>query len=133
MRGLPHSGDLLGHSWPGFGRIVHSSDRELLACCEFPFWPSALSIPDFLINILFSMIGCRKALQATRALVKQCRFYTVTPEHESLKENLLKLIEKDINPHCPKWEEDRIFPAHEVFKLLGKWTNFTFFEIYIVT
>jgi len=49
----------------------------------------------------------------------QVRYFTPTPEHEALRENLEKLIEKEINPHCDKWEKDQIYPAHEVFKLLG--------------
>ena len=64
------------------------------------------------------MLNCtRTALKRSSAFIHQCRFYTA--EHESLKDNLVKLIEKEINPHCEKWEKDHMFPAHEVFKLLG--------------
>jgi len=47
------------------------------------------------------------------------RFFTPTSEHEALRDNLNKLIEKDINPHCKKWDKAKRFPAHEVFKKLG--------------
>ncbi|MEM7152106.1 MAG: acyl-CoA dehydrogenase family protein [Myxococcota bacterium] len=43
----------------------------------------------------------------------------LTDEHEQLRDNLAKFIEREINPHADKWEEEEIFPAHEVFKKLG--------------
>ncbi len=42
-----------------------------------------------------------------------------TPEHEQIRRTLRTIIDRDINPHVDKWEEDGIFPAHEVFKRLG--------------
>ena len=42
-----------------------------------------------------------------------------TPEHAEIRRTLRSIIDKDINPHVDKWEEDEIFPAHEVFKKLG--------------
>src|SRR5690349_20860952 len=42
-----------------------------------------------------------------------------TPEHAEIRRTLRAIIDKDINPHVDKWEEDGIFPAHEVFKRLG--------------
>ena len=42
-----------------------------------------------------------------------------TPEHHEIRRTLRAIIDKDINPHVDKWEEDEIFPAHEVFKKLG--------------
>ena len=42
-----------------------------------------------------------------------------TPEHAEIRRTLRALIDKDINPHIDKWEEDGIFPAHEVFRKLG--------------
>lgn len=66
------------------------------------------------------MLGyTRSALKRTSTLISQCRHYAYTAEHESMKDNLMKLIEREINPHCDKWEKDQIFPAHEVFKILG--------------
>ena len=43
-----------------------------------------------------------------------------THEHDEIRRTLRAIIDKDINPHVDKWEEDGIFPAHEVFKKLGK-------------
>ncbi|XP_067866067.1 zgc:85777 [Heterodontus francisci] len=43
-----------------------------------------------------------------------------TREHYSLRESLRKIIEKNINPFVDKWEEAGAFPAHTVFKILGK-------------
>ena len=43
----------------------------------------------------------------------------LTSEHEELKRSALKFVETEINPYVDKWEEDEIFPAHEVFKKLG--------------
>ncbi len=42
-----------------------------------------------------------------------------TAEHEQIRRTLRTIIDRDINPHVDKWEEDGIFPAHEVFKKLG--------------
>ena len=42
-----------------------------------------------------------------------------TQEHDEIRRTLRTIIDKDINPHVDKWEEDEIFPAHEVFKKLG--------------
>jgi citronellyl-CoA dehydrogenase len=42
-----------------------------------------------------------------------------TTEHDEIRRTLRSIIDKDINPHVDKWEEDGIFPAHEVFKRLG--------------
>src|ERR1700757_1436504 len=42
-----------------------------------------------------------------------------TREHAEIRRTLRAIIDKDINPHVDQWEEDGIFPAHEVFKKLG--------------
>ena len=42
-----------------------------------------------------------------------------TQEHDEIRRTLRAIIDKDINPHVDEWEEDEIFPAHEVFKKLG--------------
>jgi len=42
-----------------------------------------------------------------------------TDEHELLRKSLRSFIEREINPHVEAWEEERIFPAHELFKKLG--------------
>src|SRR5215212_164690 len=42
-----------------------------------------------------------------------------TQEHAEIRRTLRAIIDKDINPEVDQWEEDGIFPAHEVFKRLG--------------
>ncbi len=42
-----------------------------------------------------------------------------THEHLEIQKTLKRFIEEKINPHVDQWEEDEIFPAHEVFKGLG--------------
>ena len=42
-----------------------------------------------------------------------------TDEHESIRETAAKFVDNEINPFVDKWEEDGIFPAHELFKKLG--------------
>jgi citronellyl-CoA dehydrogenase len=43
-----------------------------------------------------------------------------TQEHEEIRRTTRKIVETEINPHVDKWEENEIFPAHELFKKLGK-------------
>ncbi len=43
----------------------------------------------------------------------------LTPEHESLRDTTLKAVAEHINPFVEQWEEEQIFPAHQVFKALG--------------
>uniref|UniRef100_V9KLZ1 Putative acyl coa dehydrogenase 6-like protein n=1 Tax=Callorhinchus milii TaxID=7868 RepID=V9KLZ1_CALMI len=43
-----------------------------------------------------------------------------TQQHQALRESLRKIIEKEINPFVDKWEEEGIFPAHRIFKILGQ-------------
>lgn len=43
----------------------------------------------------------------------------LTPEHESLRDTALKAVAEHINPFIEQWEEEQIFPAHQVFKALG--------------
>ena len=43
-----------------------------------------------------------------------------TQEHDEIRRTLRAIIERDINPYVDQWEEDGIFPAHEVFKKLGR-------------
>ena len=42
-----------------------------------------------------------------------------TDEHESIRETAAKFVDNEINPFVDQWEEDGIFPAHELFKKLG--------------
>lgn len=41
-------------------------------------------------------------------------------QHKQLRQSLNKLIETEINPYVDQWEKDQQFPAHEVFRKLGK-------------
>ena len=41
------------------------------------------------------------------------------PEHKEFMSSLSKFIEQEINPYVDEWEEDGIFPAHELFKKMG--------------
>jgi citronellyl-CoA dehydrogenase len=43
-----------------------------------------------------------------------------TSEHDNFRQTIRKFIEQEINPHVDEWEEARIFPAHELFKKMGK-------------
>ncbi|XP_012685026.1 probable acyl-CoA dehydrogenase 6 [Clupea harengus] len=42
-----------------------------------------------------------------------------TSEHFALKESLKKIVDQEINPHVDQWEEEGLFPAHKIFKILG--------------
>ena len=41
-------------------------------------------------------------------------------EHLEIQKTLKRFIDEKINPHVDEWETAEIFPAHEVFKGLGK-------------
>lgn len=41
-------------------------------------------------------------------------------EHLEIQKTLQRFITEEINPHVDEWEAAEIFPAHEVFKRLGK-------------
>ena len=43
-----------------------------------------------------------------------------THEHLAIQKTLKRFIDEKINPHVDEWEAAEIFPAHEVFKGLGK-------------
>ncbi len=42
-----------------------------------------------------------------------------TDEHQSIRDTAAKFVDNEINPYIDQWEEDGIFPAHELFKKLG--------------
>jgi citronellyl-CoA dehydrogenase len=42
-----------------------------------------------------------------------------TEEHESIRHNVQRFIDAEINPHVDDWEAAGIFPAHELFKKMG--------------
>ena len=41
-------------------------------------------------------------------------------EQQEIQKTLKRFIEAEINPHVDEWEAAEIFPAHEVFKKMGK-------------
>ena len=43
----------------------------------------------------------------------------LTPEHESVRDTLVRFIDKEVNPFVDEWERAEIFPAHQVFGRLG--------------
>ena len=40
-------------------------------------------------------------------------------EHKALQTTLKKIIDTEINPNVDQWEDEGMYPAHEVFKKLG--------------
>ncbi|HRQ39468.1 MAG TPA: acyl-CoA dehydrogenase family protein [Chloroflexota bacterium] len=40
-------------------------------------------------------------------------------EHEMFRQMVRRFVENEINPHVDKWEEERMFPAHELFPKAG--------------
>jgi len=42
-----------------------------------------------------------------------------TAEHDLFRKTVREVVEKEINPHVERWEDDGIFPAHELFPKLG--------------
>ncbi|MEK9720685.1 MAG: acyl-CoA dehydrogenase family protein [Quisquiliibacterium sp.] len=43
-----------------------------------------------------------------------------TAEHTQIQDALKKFIDAEINPHVDEWEAAGIFPAHELFRKMGK-------------
>ncbi|MFT4240925.1 MAG: acyl-CoA dehydrogenase family protein [Acidovorax sp.] len=43
-----------------------------------------------------------------------------THEHREIQKTLKRFIDEEINPHVDEWEAAEIFPAHEVFKKMGR-------------
>ena len=44
----------------------------------------------------------------------------LTTEHRQIEDTVIKFCDKEINPFVAEWEAKGQFPAHEVFKKLGK-------------
>ena len=43
-----------------------------------------------------------------------------TQEHEEIRRTMKKFIDAEINPHVDAWEEAGLFPAHELFRKMGR-------------
>jgi citronellyl-CoA dehydrogenase len=44
----------------------------------------------------------------------------LSPEHEEVRRTVHRFVDERINPNVNAWEDAEIFPAHEVFRGLGK-------------
>lgn len=42
-----------------------------------------------------------------------------TEEHEMFRQTVRRFVAEEINPHVDEWEEEGIFPAHQLFKKMG--------------
>ncbi|MDP6346293.1 MAG: acyl-CoA dehydrogenase family protein [Alphaproteobacteria bacterium] len=42
-----------------------------------------------------------------------------TEQHEEIRRTVARFVEAEVNPHVEAWEDDEIFPAHELFKKMG--------------
>ncbi len=42
-----------------------------------------------------------------------------TTEHDEIRRSVARFVDNEINPHVDQWEEDELFPAHELFKKMG--------------
>jgi citronellyl-CoA dehydrogenase len=40
-------------------------------------------------------------------------------EHQAIRQTIRQFIDKEINPYVDDWEQEGIFPAHELFKKMG--------------
>ncbi len=40
-------------------------------------------------------------------------------EHDALRQMVRRFVENEMDPYVEQWEEERIFPAYELFKKLG--------------
>ena len=43
-----------------------------------------------------------------------------TEEHDQIRRTVREFVEKEVNPHMARWDEDGAFPAHELFKKAGR-------------
>ena len=43
-----------------------------------------------------------------------------TEEHERLKDSVRRFVDAEINPHVDEWERAGVFPAHELFRKMGR-------------
>ncbi len=56
----------------------------------------------------------------TRVYGAQAMSMVYGEEHFEIQRTLRKIIDTEIDPHVDAWEAEGIFPAHQVFKKLGK-------------
>ncbi|KAL4629893.1 acyl-CoA dehydrogenase-like [Arapaima gigas] len=82
-------------------------------CCHLHLTPFASSTRSFSEKLTSKSKTERSGAEST------VDHLIYTQEHFALKESLNKIIEQEINPFVDKWEEECMFPAHRVFKILG--------------
>ncbi|GFO20466.1 long-chain specific acyl-coa dehydrogenase, mitochondrial [Plakobranchus ocellatus] len=70
-------------------------------------------------HISVSYPVCQKNQQAVVDSQEAKNDILYGPDHMQMRDSLRKIIDKDINPYVDEWEEQRSFPAHKVFKILG--------------
>ncbi len=44
----------------------------------------------------------------------------LTDEHEAFRKSVRTFVEREIEPHVERWEQEGAFPAHELFPKLGR-------------
>lgn len=47
-------------------------------------------------------------------------FSLFTDEHEEMQKTVKKIVDTHVNPYVDKWEDEKLFPAHQVFKKFGE-------------
>ena len=60
----------------------------------------------------------QKAIFYTLVLIRPWSFHENSRKIQR-KDTLRKIIETEINPYTPEWEEAKIYPAHKIMKILG--------------
>ena len=45
---------------------------------------------------------------------------TFTPEHEQFRETVRRFVKDEVAPNVEKWENEKLFPAHELFPKMGE-------------
>src|SRR5215510_13527345 len=69
-------------------------------------------------DVMKTLTDAQCAVDSTTRLRQDRMIYG--EEHLEIQRTLRKIIDHDINPHVDAWEAEGIFPAHPVFKKLGK-------------
>lgn len=50
---------------------------------------------------------------------RSLRLLQYSAQHDALRETVRKIVDKDINPHVNKWEQEGSFPSRHIFKIFG--------------
>lgn len=68
---------------------------------------------------IFRRFQSAQASLAERSLESMREESIFSEEHIALRQSLRKIIENEINPYVEQWENEKLFPAHKVMKILG--------------